>query len=328
MQDNRINYVLIGGFVAAMITALVVTLAVLSGRGSDTDTYFTVYDNVSGIKFGTQVMYEGYQIGQVESIEPIWIGEQVKFRVEITVAEDWIIPVDSTAKATMSGLLSAITIDIRGGTSAQRLQPGMQIAGESAGNLFAAMESVAATVGDLSENHIKPMLESLTEITNTVHGLVSEQGPEIMGNVARITQDLSQKIPEISASVALLTNRLDKELLTEANTTALSKTVTNFERTSADIASFSAGLNEMRGDIQKMVGTLSEMIERNGPNVDDSVSDMRYTLSTLARSVDAITYNLDATARNFAEFSRTIRQNPGLLLSGGDPVEDSDGGGQ
>ena len=41
----------------------------------------------------------------------------------------------------------------------------------------------------------------------------------------------------------------------------------------------------------------------------------RYTMDTISRYVDDIAHNADATARNMAEFSRSIRENPGLLLA-------------
>ncbi|MCF6247966.1 MAG: hypothetical protein L3J69_11470, partial [Desulfobacula sp.] len=37
--------------------------------------------------------------------------------------------------------------------------------------------------------------------------------------------------------------------------------------------------------------------------------------------IDAVNQNVEGTARNMYEFSRQIRQNPGLLLSGGSPQE-------
>ena len=55
MKNTRLNYVIVGSFVVGMVIALVVTVALLAGRTGATDTYYTTYDNVSGIKFGTQV---------------------------------------------------------------------------------------------------------------------------------------------------------------------------------------------------------------------------------------------------------------------------------
>ena len=66
MTNHRINYALVGFFVLVTLVTLIATIAVLTGRTGAVSTYFTTYENVGGIKFGTQVLYEGYPIGQVE----------------------------------------------------------------------------------------------------------------------------------------------------------------------------------------------------------------------------------------------------------------------
>lgn len=62
MQDSRINYVIVGSFVAVVLAIFIMVVSMLAGRSGATDSYYTVYDNVGGLKFGTQVLYEGYQI--------------------------------------------------------------------------------------------------------------------------------------------------------------------------------------------------------------------------------------------------------------------------
>jgi len=42
----------------------------------------------------------------------------------------------------------------------------------------------------------------------------------------------------------------------------------------------------------------------------------------VSRNIDSITYNLEGTSRNMSEFSREIRENPGLLLGGNKPVQE------
>lgn len=46
-----------------MLVAAITAIAALSGRTRATDTYFTSYTDVSGIKFGTKVLYMGYPVG-------------------------------------------------------------------------------------------------------------------------------------------------------------------------------------------------------------------------------------------------------------------------
>jgi phospholipid/cholesterol/gamma-HCH transport system substrate-binding protein len=64
------------------------------------------------------------------------------------------------------------------------------------------------------------------------------------------------------------------------------------------------------------------MINRNSKNVDKSTADLEYILRAVSQNIDAITNNLEGTTRNMNEFSRLIRQNPGLLISGGSPAPD------
>ena len=60
MNSNKINYVMVGTFIIVMAVALVVTIVALSGGRGASDDYHALYRNVTGVKYGTQVLYEGY----------------------------------------------------------------------------------------------------------------------------------------------------------------------------------------------------------------------------------------------------------------------------
>ena len=57
MKSDRINYIIVGGFVILMLAGIVTSVAMLSGRTGATDTYYTSYEDVTGLKFGSQVLY-------------------------------------------------------------------------------------------------------------------------------------------------------------------------------------------------------------------------------------------------------------------------------
>ena len=52
-----------------------------------------------------------------------------------------------------------------------------------------------------------------------------------------------------------------------------------------------------------------------------TMKESRYITESIARNIDAINQNMDGAARNLYEFSRQIRQNPGLLLGGTSPED-------
>ena len=74
MRIHKFNYIAVGLFVLAMLGAAVGSAFLMTGGTQATDSYSIVMDNVADMKFGTQVRYEGYTIGQVEIIEPITDG--------------------------------------------------------------------------------------------------------------------------------------------------------------------------------------------------------------------------------------------------------------
>ncbi|MEQ8509340.1 MAG: MlaD family protein [Rhodospirillaceae bacterium] len=321
MKDSSINYVVVGGFVSVMIVVFVVIISMLAGSTGSTDKYYTVYSNVGGLKFGTQVLYEGYQIGQVDSVEPIFEDGKVQFRVNIEVQEGWVIPDDSVARATVSGLLSAMTVDIAGGDSDVRLPPGSQIPGVAPSNFFAALSEIGAEFGDLSQNSIKPLIESLgSYVTQLGDAAVDNAGPMLV-NLNSISADLNTKLPEISASLTRTARLIETDVMGEENRGNLTAVLRNFEVASSDMAGLAAELNETRTLIHESVKQINAVVSENATDVNDSVKDLRYTLATISRTIDDITGNLEASSRNFAEFSRSIRQNPGLLL-GGSPQQD------
>jgi phospholipid/cholesterol/gamma-HCH transport system substrate-binding protein len=307
MQDSRINYVVVGTFVTAMLAAFVVIISVLAGNTGDTDEYYTVYDNVGGVKLGTLVFYEGYQIGQVDEVVPMGEGPQVRFKVVMAVQEGWRIPADSIARAQVSGLLSAIAIDIRGGKSPKILPPGSEIEGVEGTNIFATLADISAEFTDLSGNSIKPLIASLNRYVDEFGGVTMTHLPALMANLEKLSASL-----ERTAAI------VEKDMLKPENRG-------HFDAVMANLGSVSADLKQTGALLNASIANINKMVESNSGNVDEAMRSLRYSLDTFARHVDDISQNIDATARNMSEFSRSIRANPGLLLSGTDAPDPPQG---
>lgn len=74
--------------------------------------------------------------------------------------------------------------------------------------------------------------------------------------------------------------------------------------------------------LDKAAQDLDQLAALSRGVVADNRADVRYVIESVARHVDSINQNLDGAARNMFEFSRQIRQNPGLLM-GGTPPKDT-----
>ncbi|MGB0684136.1 MAG: MlaD family protein [Magnetovibrionaceae bacterium] len=308
MRSSKINYLLVGLFVLGMLAALVVAVAMLSGSQGATDRYHAYYTNVTGVKFGTQVLYEGYPIGQVTEVTPEPKAGGMRFRVDFEVSQGWRIPDDSMAEIAAPSLLSAIVIAVRSGNSTTALTPGDEVPAQDASNLFAVMSDVAGDISRLADESLKPLLETLNET-------ISGDGQRVLRDVGLLMAELTTRVPKIADDIEAMTFELKgsasqiSALMSDENRGRIEKTLGNLERTSRE-------LTKVMGQTQRLVGQAENLIVANEGDVTGAVKDMRHVTDSLSRHIDSINQNLEATARNMYEFSRQIRANPGLLLSG------------
>jgi phospholipid/cholesterol/gamma-HCH transport system substrate-binding protein len=302
MRDERRSYVLVGAFVILMVAALVIWIAVLSGRGLGDRQYFVVYRDVLGLAEGTQILYEGYPIGQITGIEPTERDGQTVFRVELGIHRDWNLPEDSVAAIAAPGLLSAVVIDIEGGKSTVMLEPGSEIRGREAASIFAAVNDVAAELTEISEQNLKPLLDALGRGT-----------PEIVANVEQFTKALNLTLERIDA------------LLSPGNVQRIDRILVNLETTSSNFAAVAGDLSRTRAEIDTLLRNVDRLLDRNQGEIGHAISDLHDSLEAVSRHIDAISANLEQSTRNLNEFSRQIRENPGLLVRGREIAPDTDG---
>jgi phospholipid/cholesterol/gamma-HCH transport system substrate-binding protein len=328
MRNHFINYTTVGMFVAAMIVALIWALTQISGRTGPTDSYAIVMDSVTDIDYGTLVRYEGYKIGQVERIVPEWVDGKYRFRVNVSVLKDWKFPSDSVARISASSFLAAKTVEVFGGKSQQLLAAGGEIRSGPPADAFSLMAQVAGQIGDLSETSLKPLIANVNDIITRLGNHTDTNLEQLFTSLQAIATDVQNKTPKITEDLTTFTTQMNATLLQagkfldDRNVESVRSILANTEKATKD-ASVAAGEVKQLGEkLRKLADQVSAMIGDNRKNVDKSLANLEYILRSVAQNVDSITRNIDGTARNMSEFSRLIRQNPGLLLNGGSPEAD------
>jgi len=204
MRSSKINYLVVGVFVIGMVVALVGSIALLTGRTGATDNYHAYYANVTGVKFGTQVVYEGYPIGQVEAVIPEEKDGRMQFRVNFGVTQGWRIPNDSIGEVAAPGLLAAVTLSIKAGRSKVALKPGEQIISKERSDVFAVVSSVAGQLGELTENNIKPLLTHVDTAVQGINRIIEKEGETLFQDARKVTNDLSALVAFFEARAGQL----------------------------------------------------------------------------------------------------------------------------
>ncbi|MGH8123341.1 MAG: MlaD family protein [Rudaea sp.] len=295
MQRDNVNYVLVGAVVAVAFVLLIAALVVITGRGGASTDYIVHYRNVTGLRYGAPVFYEGYRVGQVGAIDPERAVTGTRYKVTLGVRRDWPIPKDSVARLTSTGLLADVAIGISEGASKQAAAPGSELAGMENADLFTSMNDLAIQLGDLTRNQITPLVKNLSQHVTSIASLLYNRAPEILDQ----SRALLQRLNTASDSV--------NDLLKPQNRAAVGTILGNIRDLSHD-------LRATQDQLKDALTQIDSVVRENRSGVRDSVDDLRGIMAALSGRIDSISQHLEVAARNFDEFAREVRMNPNRLL--------------
>jgi phospholipid/cholesterol/gamma-HCH transport system substrate-binding protein len=295
VKRDTINYTLVGAVVVAAFALLLFGLALITGRGVATDDYVVRYRNVTGLRYGAPVFYQGYRIGQVGTVTPERSAEGTRYKVALAIRHDWPIPKDSPARLQSSGLLADVSIGIREGGSHDMLAPGGELKGEEGGDIFAAMNELAGQISQLTRTQISPLIQTLSQRVDSITGAIDQRAPLILDETRALLDRMNH------ASDAL------NDVLKPENRAAISSTL-------GEVSKLSAELRKTRETLDHALGDIAGMAKDNRADVRRSVQDLSSVLEALSSRMDVITHHLESSSRYIDEFSREIRKHPNRLI--------------
>lgn len=295
MKRDNVNYVLVGGVVVAAFVLLMVALAMISGRSGASTDYYTHYRNVTGLRFGAPVFYEGFRIGQVSKIIPERGDKGTSYKIDLDVRKDWPIPKDSIAHLTSTGLLADVAIGISEGVSKDPAAPGTELKGSENADIFSAMNELATQITTLTRDQIAPLIKNLSQHVDSIASVIDKNTPELVEQ----SRVLLTRLNAASESM--------NDVLKPENRKALASILSN----TRDLT------HELQATQQKLddaLGQLDAIAKENRPGVRQAVDDLRSVLASLSGRVDSIMQHLEVASRNFDEFAREVRKSPNRLL--------------
>lgn len=304
MRRDNINYLAVGLFVMVSVTVLLAALYRITGQMGETDSYHVYLHDVTGLNRGSGVTYQGYRIGYIDHIVPVQKDGSTRYRIDLTIEAGWQIPEHSVARMTTTGLLSKTAINISEGRGPGILVAGSEITAAGSDDIFGVLRNVAVEVDDLTRDIVRPLLETMSEQVESV-------GTEVQQRLPGILEDMESMASRLDDSATHLQAMLD-----ESTAVRVRRILGNADDAAANLNNLSGRLVETQVSFDEFLRNSSDLLEDSEPEVRRSIRSMRRSIDTLARSLDAILDDLQAASRNVNEFSREIRQNPGVLLHG------------
>ncbi|HEX4482018.1 MAG TPA: MlaD family protein [Rudaea sp.] len=307
MKRDNVNYLLVGIVVVVAFVLFLGTLTMITGRTGGTADYYSHYRNVSGLRYGAPVFYEGFRIGQVGAIDPERTDKGVSFKVELSVRKDWSIPKDSIARMTSTGLLADVAIGITEGVSKDVAPAGSELRGAESADIFAAMNELAGQITILTRDQIAPLIKSLSQHVDSIASVIDKNTPELVEQ----SKILLSRLNVASDSM--------NDVLRPDNRAAISAILANTRDLTKELQSTQQKLDDA-------LGQLDSIAKENRPGVRDSVDDLRAVLAALSGRTESIMQHLEVASRNIDEFAREVRKNPNRLLISpkGDKLQEPD----
>jgi phospholipid/cholesterol/gamma-HCH transport system substrate-binding protein len=255
-----------------------------------------------GLKPGTQIFFEGFQIGVVDKIGRSDEADSggPNYRIDIEIDKGWPIPDSAIAKTTNPSFLAALVVNISAGDSKTNLAPGSRIPSEEPADLLSRATGAIATVEETLE-FVKPRLD---EITNSVSAILSQENAQQIEN---LLQTLNDRV---------------NDLLSAENAEHITTIITNLSDVSLDVANLTDGLQITKEQVDAMLGKVDGLIDKHSGDIGHSLVDLHASLETVSRHIDAIANNLEGATRNLNEFGGQIREDPNVLLFGRDDEAD------
>lgn len=308
MKRDNINYFAVGLFVLLTLGLLFYALMRIGGDNEKGDIYYTDFKNVAGIKPGAVVAFEGFELGNIEAIQPTQKDGSTLYRLALKLKQGWKIPSDSRAVITTTGLLSGSVVEIRGGASKTVINPGGVIPAITSASMFDAIASLTEQLSDIAKTEAKPLMANLNRRVDKIGASLELGVPESMGQLQTVLKKLNN-------TASLLESTLNQE-----NRRHLASTLKNVDQSSANVLRLSSDFAQTQKQIDALLADTHGLVSISRPDLEASVVELRASM----RKINTILHHLEGASLNSKEITRQVRQNPSLIIQSRPAIDQSE----
>ena len=296
------NYFLVGIFTLIVGGGALFLMLSMSGKSTNVESYYSYFDNVTGLGFGNPVYFEGYRVGQIESITPQPVDGKLLFKTKYTLLEGWSIPIDSVTKIQSNGLLSDTSLSIHAGVATKYIQPGNEIKGVKGDDIMATISALANDINELNEKKITPLLDLIYERVDTLSLSLSTKVPEILDSVDVLVKDLNKLV--VSADQMLDGENLEK----------IDQIIANVEQLSSQLEPLGTWVEETFEKVDGLIASGESLLTSSDDKVSELMNITIKMMNNLAVKAEIISNEFESASMNINEATETIRKKPSSLI--------------
>ena len=259
---------------------------------SNTNTYYLVFNDVSGLSASSPVYANGYKVGVVERIDYNY-NDPNNIVAVVGLDKAMRIPVGSRAELA-SDLLGNIKINlILSGNPTHLMAAGDSIKGGMELGLMNQVGQMMPTV-----ERMLPKLDSIMASLNIL--LADPALRNTLHNVEGMTDNLNKTSVELKSLSASL-NRDVPSVMKKADGVLTNTEQLTANLSAVDIATMTAKVNQTLDNVEQMTNRLNSKEGTLGLLMSDP--QLYYRLSSTAASADSLLIDLKAHPKRYVHFS-------------------------
>jgi phospholipid/cholesterol/gamma-HCH transport system substrate-binding protein len=202
-METKANFVAVGIFVVAGMTALVFVLLWLAGAQyrEEYSYYRTSFNGpVTGLGKGTVVRYNGIDVGRIDTLA-FDTEDPKRVMVTLQVNNDLQLHEDSVASIESQGLTGGSYVEIEGGT---RNSPTLKA---RPGQDYPVIRSKASTLQEIYQSGPE-LLARLNQVADNANALLDEQNRKTLSEILVNLRDVTATLASRSGDIDTLTGNL------------------------------------------------------------------------------------------------------------------------
>lgn len=310
-MDTKVNYVIVGVFVAVLGSAVLLVVLWLGKsdyRGVYDRYYAYMRESVAGLSINSTVKYRGVEVGRVKDIvlnpeNP----EEVRLTLDILHATP--VKTDTVAVLETQGLTGLATVNLNGGSRESptlEIAPGQEYPVIKTGpSLFFRLDMAISRL--LSDQGLTKLLANVNLLSQNATAVVDEEN---RATIKQILKDLS----DITRTVADHSERVDTGLVSASK--AAENVAGMTETMNKQMPALLERVNKSAAALQAMTEELAHTGRAVRSAVQESRPDIeQFTRQTLSETSVLVT-ELRTLTGTLQRVARQLEQEPSSLVFG------------
>ncbi|WP_420414437.1 MlaD family protein [Roseibium sp.] len=279
-METRANYILIGGFMIAILISafgFIYWLAVTAESRQNVEVKILYPGPVTGLPVGGQVLFNGIRVGDVKSLD-FAPGDPTKVLATVRIRPSTPLREDTKATLNFTGLTGVAYVDLTGGTSSAPLL--LNPDGDQDPNNIPVLHAERSFFDDIVDG-ARDVLKRADSTMQTVDTLLKENGPAIAKTIQNVetfsdalaanadgVEDFMASIGKASEAFSSLSGRMEglvdqgERLLAAVPSDKVTAIVDDLQTFSASLGKAGDDIDAVMADAQGVAKDLAAFTER------------------------------------------------------------------